>query len=212
MKVKDKKQLILSSVAGILIITGYFNFQNVEKNNNLARLNEENIGDVQLVNSDSIVMENKIENIVQTNSNNIVNEIKKDNEKKDKENSDVKDLENEKNTNDYFVKTRLERDEMYSRMLESYSDIVNNNQISSEQKAIAIQEISNINNYKNGIMISENLIKNKGFEDVAILINNKTVSVIIKKEMLFDNDIVKIKNIIETKLGFSAENISISNM
>lgn len=211
MKVKDKKQLILSSVAGILIITGYFNFQNVEKNNSLAKVNEENIGDVQLVNSESLIMENKIENIIQTNSNNVVNEIKKDEDKKsDVEKENNKKIEN--NTNDYFVKTRLERDEMYSRMLESYSSIVNNNQISSEQKAIAIQEISNINNYKNGIMISENLIKNKGFEDVVILINNKTVSVIVKKEMLFDTDIVKIKNIIETKLGFSTENISISNM
>lgn len=211
MKVKDKKQLILSSVAGILIITGYFNFQNVEKNNSLAKVNEENIGDVQLVNSESLIMENKIENIIQTNSNNVVNEIKKDEDKKsDVEKENNKNMEN--NTNDYFVKTRLERDEMYSRMLESYSSIVNNNQISSEQKAIAIQEISNINNYKNGIMISENLIKNKGFEDVVILINNKTVSVIVKKEMLFDTDIVKIKNIIETKLGFSTENISISNM
>lgn len=211
MKVKDKKQLILSSVAGILIITGYFNFQNVEKNNSLAKINEENIGDVQLVNSESLIMENKIENIIQTNSNNVVNEIKKDEDKKyDVEKENNKNMEN--NTNDYFVKTRLERDEMYSRMLESYSSIVNNNQISSEQKAIAIQEISNINNYKNGIMISENLIKNKGFEDVVILINNKTVSVIVKKEMLFDTDIVKIKNIIETKLGFNTENISISNM
>lgn len=211
MKVKDKKQLILSSVAGILIITGYFNFQNVEKNNNLAKINEENIGDVQLVNSEALIMENKIENIIQTNSNTIINEVKKDEDKKiDKEKENNKEMEN--NTNDYFVKTRLERDEMYSRMLESYSSIVNNNQISSEQKAIAIQEISNINNYKNGIMISENLIKNKGFEDVVILINNKTVSVIVKKEMLFDTDIVKIKNIIETKLGFNAENISISNM
>ena len=147
MKVKDKKQLILSSVAGILIITGYFNFQNVEKNNSLAKINEENIGDVQLVNSESLIMENKIENIIQTNSNNVVNEIKKDEDKKsDVEKENNKNMEN--NTNDYFVKTRLERDEMYSRMLESYSSIVNNNQISSEQKAIAIQEISNINNYK----------------------------------------------------------------
>ena len=65
MKVKDKKQLILSSVAGILIITGYFNFQNVEKNNNLAKINEENIGDVQLVNSEALIMENEIENIME---------------------------------------------------------------------------------------------------------------------------------------------------
>ena len=97
-------------------------------------------------------------------------------------------------------------------MLESYEEIVNYDKISSEQKAVAIQEISNINNYKNGIMISENLIKNKGFEDVVILINNNTVSVVVKKDNLYETDIVKIQNIIETKLGFEAKNISISNL
>ena len=99
---------------------------------------------------------------------------------------------------------------MYSKMLESYEKIINNDQITSDQKAIAVQEIDNINKYKNGIMISENLIKNKGFNDVVILINNDSVSVVVKKDMLLETDIVKIQNIIETKLGFKIENISIS--
>ena len=115
------------------------------------------------------------------------------------------------NSDDYFETTRLERENMYSRMLESYGEIIDNDKISSDQKAIAIQEVSNINNYKNGIMISENLIKNKGFEDVVILINNNTVSVVVKKDILQNSDVVKIQNIIETKLGFSAKDISISN-
>ena len=46
-------------------------------------------------------------------------------------------------------------------MLESYQKILDNSSVSSEQKAIATQEISKINNQKNAIMIAENLIKIK---------------------------------------------------
>ena len=74
------------------------------------------------------------------------------------------------------------------------------------------RSIKDLCNYKNGIMISENLIKNKGFDDVVILINNNSVSIVVKKDNLYETDIVKIQNIIETKLGFEAKNISISNL
>lgn len=208
-KSENKKQIILSLVATILIVTGYFNFQNIENENNMAlideKINDENIGDVELVNSDKLIFENTVENVVIKEDIEIVEENENRNEK---ENEDVV-IEN---SDDYFVKTRFERDNMYSRMLESYEEIVNNDKISSEQKSIAIQEISNINNYKNGIMISENLIKNKGFDDVVILINNNSVSIVVKKDNLYETDIVKIQNIIETKLGFEAKNISISNL
>ena len=160
-------------------------------------------------------MENTVQNIVIQNEN-VIKEIESKKEEIEKENKKesekINEIGNNKDSDNYFVKTRLERDNMYSRMLESYEEIVNNDKISSEQKAVAIQEISNINNYKNGIMISENLIKNKGFEDVVILINNNTVSVVVKKDNLYETDIVKIQNIIETKLGFEAKNISISNL
>ena len=218
-KNENKKQLILSLVATILIVTGYFNFQNVENKNMQAKIedeiSDENIGDVELVNSEALIMENTVQNIVIQNEN-VIKEIESKKEEIEKENKKesekIEEIVNNKDSNNYFVKTRLERDNMYSRMLESYEEIVNNDKISSEQKAVAIQEISNINNYKNGIMISENLIKNKGFEDVVILINNNTVSVVVKKDNLYETDIVKIQNIIETKLGFEAKNISISNL
>lgn len=216
MNKENKKQLILSLVAVCLIVTGYFNFQSVENEKMLSQVNkvdeeDENIGDVELVSSNSI-----IENIVvneKENKEEIKNEISNNSENNNLNNIVQNEIIVEESIeNNYFEKTRLDRENMYSRMLESYNEIINNDKISSEQKAIAIQEVSNINNYKNGIMISENLIKNKGFDDVVILINNNTVSVVVKKEMLLDTDIVKIQNIIETKLGFDAKSISISNV
>lgn len=221
MKKQVRKQMILGVISAVFILTGYLNFQNITNEKLIASVNDdkndERLGDVELVSSNSLIFsENIIDNkVVSKNQNEVENKIENKVEEEnevEKENDDGNRVENI-NTNfsdDYFVKTRLDRENMYSKMLESYEKIINNDQITSDQKAIAVQEIDNINKYKNGIMISENLIKNKGFKDAVILINNNSVSVVVKKDMLVETDIVKIQNIIETKLGFKIENISIS--
>lgn len=221
MKKQVRKQMILGVISAVFILTGYLNFQNITNEKLIASVNDdkndERLGDVELVSSNSLILsENIIDNkVVSKNQNEVENKIENKVEEEnevEKENDDGNIVENI-NTNfsdDYFVKTRLDRENMYSKMLESYEKIINNDQITSDQKAIAVQEIDNINKYKNGIMISENLIKNKGFKDAVILINNNSVSVVVKKDMLVETDIVKIQNIIETKLGFKIENISIS--
>ena len=221
MKKQVRKQMILGVISAVFILTGYLNFQNITNEKLIASVNDdkndERLGDVELVSSNSLILsENIIDNkVVNKNQNEVENEIENKEEEEneiEKENDDGNIVENI-NTNlyeDYFVKTRLDRENMYSKMIESYEKIINNDQITSDQKAIAVQEIDNINKYKNGIMISENLIKNKGFKDAVILINNNSVSVVVKKDMLLETDIVKIQNIIETKLGFKIENISIS--
>lgn len=114
------------------------------------------------------------------------------------------------NQDDYFSSTRLERDTMYSQMLETYQKMVDSTEITNDQKAIAIQEINRITNQKNAIMIAENLIKNKNFEDVAILVSNNNASVIVKSGNLSTDQIAQIQNIVCRELEIKPENINIS--
>jgi len=111
---------------------------------------------------------------------------------------------------EYFSATRLERENMYSQMLETYQKMVDSTEITNEQKAIAIQEINNITNTKNAIMIAENLIKNKNFEDVVILVSNGNASVILKSSNLTPEQIAQIQNIVCRELNLKTENINIS--
>ena len=112
--------------------------------------------------------------------------------------------------NQYFVESRLERDKMYSQMLESYQNILSNNQISDAQKEISENEIKNINNTRNSIMITENLIKNKGFEDLVIFVNGDSINIIIKTKELSEEQIAQIQNIVSRELNGDIENIHIS--
>ena len=100
---------------------------------------------------------------------------------------------------------------MYSETLETYQKLIDSSQTPQEQKAVAAQEISNITNKKNSIMISENLIKNKGFENVVILENNGNISVIVKSSNLSQDEISKIQNIVQRELSVDISNINISN-
>lgn len=208
---KEKvKQLLLMTIALSLILVGYLNHSFDEVENETievsSNVNELNLGDVQLVNSepenfDSAIVSN--DDLEESVNNTII------------EDETINTNGNEENTTitqeNYFEESRIERDRMYSEMLETYQNLVNSSETPADQKAIAVQEISNITNMKNGIMISENLIKNKGFEDVVILVNNEIVSVVVKSYTLNQEQISKIQNIVERELSVDVQNINISN-
>ena len=199
MKVKKNikenfKQIALTMFAIMLIGVGYINFSmQTENQRKLAVENKANIGDVELVNSS---------NVEDTTSevNAPIGEIQE--EVIEEEIDEV---------SEYFNNSKLERDKMYSQMIETYQKITDNNTISSEQKSIAINEISKITNLKNSIMIAENLIKNKGFEDVLILVNENSTSVIVKIDSLTSENVAQIQNIISRELGIEVSKINISN-
>ena len=60
-------------------------------------------------------------------------------------------------------------------------------------------------------MIAENLIKNKGFKDVVIFVNNDSISVVVRAEKLQESDIAQIQSIVKRELNAKVENIHISN-
>ena len=206
------KQILLTFIAISLIIVGYLNYNldTGEKNKDIevsAETNDINIGDVQLVNAkpqEDIVSNDELG--FQDTEKSVSND-----EANSADNIEDTTIEKSSNIDNYFEETKLERDRMYSEMIETYQKLVNSEQTPTDQKAIAAQEITNITNQKNGIMISENLIKNKGFDNVVILVNNETVSVIVKSPSLNKEQISKIQNIIQRELKTEISKINISN-
>lgn len=240
MKVIKKNQIVVFVVALMLIVAGYLNFSGDSTINNLIPTStladsEEmaSIGDAKLVSANIVeknneksesngneeILEDNIEqtNNVQSNINNIENNANTtpttgetiETEENIATNSAT--AENNYGSDNYFTQSRLDRDTMYSQTLDTYQKIINNENISEDQKSIAQEEISKINKEKNSIMIAENLIKVKGFEDLIIFVNGENVSIIVKADKLEEKDIAQIQNIITRELGASVENINISN-
>ena len=191
------KQITLIACGVILFGVGFANYEpSIEETSQIAVVNTvnttERLGDVELVSSNAIV-ENE----------NLVGSAIVENE--------TTEVVTEKVDDEYFSKTKLERDEMYSKMLESYQKILDNKELPETQKSIAVQEIDKINSAQNSIMISENLILNKGFEDVVILVNDNAVNVVVKIPFLSNEDIGKIQNIIEREFNVSLDKVNISS-
>ena len=211
MKVLKRNQIIVLVIALMLVSAGYLNYTaNTQTNTTIPTSVEEGIeyagiGDAKLVSSNGIVNTNTQEAIVENNSISI------------EENAIVENIAEEtKNTNatttdEYFSSSKLNRESMYSQMIESYQKILENDSISSDQKAIAQTEIKNINDTKNRIMICENLIKTKGIKDVVMFVNDKSISVVIKSESLQEEQIAQIQNIIAREMQTEISNIHISN-
>ena len=192
----NRNQIVLFVVALMLITAGYLNYsmQATEVSSNIISENEvAGIGDAKLVSGNNLIT-NEID------SNVIIKET----------NAEVNEQENE-DEDDYFASSRLGRNTMYSQMIESYQNLLDNNNVGEEQKTVATQEITKINDIQNSIMICENLIKTKGIEDVVIFVNDKSISVIVKADKLENDTIAQIQNIIAREMDAEIENIHISN-
>ncbi len=212
MKLFKKNQVIIYVIALMLVAAGYLNYTANGNTNSIiptSGTEEEldkmaNIGDAQLVSSNDIVNE-----AVNNTTNNTEN-AKTENTSS---NTVAASSTTTKTTNnsDYFKTSKLERDTMYSQMIETYEKVLNSDNSLETQKQSATDEIKKINDTKNSIMICENLIQTKGFENSVVFVNGESVSVIIEASELSKEQVAQIQNIISREMNAKAENIHISN-
>lgn len=219
MKVLKKNQIIIFVIALMLVSAGYLNYTATHDTNtiptsgsdpNSVSIQYAGIGDAKLVSSNGVI-ENTISNEQKENQQ-VTNQISNENAQENtQENTTVttsgKDVTQ---SEQYFSSSRLGRDTMYSQMIESYQTILENESINADQKAIAQTEIKKINETKNAIMIAENLIKNKDFDDVVIFMNDQSINVIVKALDLTQDQIAQIQNIVTRELKADINNIHIS--
>ena len=205
-----KNQVIIYVIALMLVTAGYLNYTtNTSKQVSVETAMEResnddmqiaDIGDATLVSSNDV----KVENTTNT----------------EQANSDSNIVENENNVNttntmettadEYFTKSKLDRDNMYSQMIETYENILNSSNSSETQKQSATDEIKKINDTKNSIMICENLISTKGFKNSIVFVNGDSVSIIVGIESLKQEEVAQIQNIVSRELNVKIENIHIS--
>ena len=224
-----KNQVIIYVIALMLMTAGYLNYttntaeqvsaqtaMEMEANDDMQIAD---IGDATLVNSEAVNENEVTENTTVNENGNTsnTNEITTEETNKDiaqntntSENNTTSQTTSAVTTDEYFTKSKLERDTMYSQMIESYEKVLNSSNSLETQKQSATEEIKKINDIKNSIMICENLISTKGFTKNIIFVNGDSISVIIGVEQLQQEEVAQIQNIISRELHAEIENIHIS--
>ena len=210
MKILKRNQLIVLVISLMLVTAGYLNFTSTNQSQNNSAPNLASVGDATLVSSNTVEIENKEQNQVPESTDNKTDETVSEEPEISQETSTKTDTVKTVEEDTYFTTSKLERENMYSQMLETYQEIYNNTNSTPEQKNTAMQEIAKVNETKNAIMIAENLVKAKGFKDIVIFENSNSTSVIIKTDKLEPEQIAQIQNIISRELEVGAEQISIS--
>lgn len=186
-----KKEVIIGLLAVFLMVVGFISYK-PNQNNDYGKIADvqnysETLGEATLVSSNSVADENEV------TTENVVEELEEDTKP------------------DYFTESKLERNKIYSESIEVYENILENSNITADQKAIAQNEITNISNEKKTIQVAENLIKMKGFEDVVILKNSTGISVIVRSDVLLPEQVAQIQNIVEREFQTDSKNINITN-
>lgn len=196
-KFKTGTAAMIYVLALMLVGLGYWNYVSTESNNiqtvaetQTENSEDENLGDAQFVSSNDVTLETKSTQSTETST-------------------EIVKTESTNKSNDYYEESKLQRDTMYSQTLETYKEMLNNSNVSEEQKAIITQEITNVNKEKNAIMVCENLITTKGFSNCVIFVNTDSVSVVVEDDNLKSEEIAQIQNIISREMNAKVENIHI---
>lgn len=235
-----RKEFLIYAIALMLVAAGYFNYLNfdleaIKTSTSIENKDVNTILDSEQIveeseNSDNTINYEKIEqqnneineNVTEGESytKNLVEVSTNETKEKEENKTNIGDavlvssddtVDNMADIKDYFATTKLQRNKMYAEMIKKYEDLVNNSNLSEVQKSIATEEIKKINNNKNAIMICENLILSKDFEECVILVNDQSVNIIVHVEGGLDTERVsQIQNIISRELSTEIDNIHIS--
>lgn len=111
--------------------------------------------------------------------------------------------------NSFFVDFRMKRERDNASQIEVLEAIVENPQSSSEVRTEAQEELLVIS--KNIALESkiENLLKAKEYTEAVAVVQNNTVTIIIKANTLKESDVSKLGDLVISASGFTLEDISI---
>ena len=107
---------------------------------------------------------------------------------------------------------RLMKEQTRARNKETLLEIINNVNISEEQKQAAVDDMIAITDVAEKETAAEILLESKGFDDVVVSITDDTVDVVVNAQELTEAQRAQIEDIILRKTGVSPEAIVISTL
>jgi stage III sporulation protein AH len=109
----------------------------------------------------------------------------------------------------YFIEQRLSRDKLRAGLIDRLNEIVNNENTNDGVRTEAQKKIMNIGDISEKELTIEGLIKAKGFEEVLVFLTDENAKVVVLKDELSEQDVVKILDIIMAETDLDTSNIKI---
>lgn len=110
---------------------------------------------------------------------------------------------------DFFSRARLERESGRSKSIETFNEIINNENTDVTSKESAQRGILEMADNTETETAIENLIKARGFEDAVCYINNSQANVVVKAESLDEMQVGVITEIVTEQTSIPPEKIKV---
>ncbi|NBJ91691.1 SpoIIIAH-like family protein [Parablautia muri] len=107
---------------------------------------------------------------------------------------------------------RLMKEQTRAKNKETLLEIINNVNISEEQKQAAVDDMIALTDVAEKETAAEILLESKGFDDVVVSITEDTVDVVVNAQELTEAQRAQIEDIIIRKTGVAPESIVISTL
>ena len=112
-------------------------------------------------------------------------------------------------TGNFFVTYRTDRQSTRDQEIAYYDAIIASATSSQDAKQTAEQKKAELVSTMEMELVTEGLIKAKGFEDVIVTNSNSCVNVIVKSAELKSNEVAQIVSIVQSQANVALENIKI---
>lgn len=211
-----KKPAIMLVLIVLLVITGYINhsltqqalqkastdYQRHEEMEMARALEDDDRGLVEAISESG---EEEIE-ILDTTNGDVDNITKEVHNTIDQA---IGEEENLKSKN-YFIEQRLARDKLRAGLVDRLNEIVDNDNTNDEIRMDAQKKIMRIGDISETELTIEGLIKAKGFEEALAFLAEDKIKVVVFKDELLEQDIVKILDIVMDETNLDASSIKIT--
>lgn len=127
------------------------------------------------------------------------------------EESDTSEVSVKVSDSNYFVEAQSIINMDRNKILSMLTDIIEDREVGAESKSMAVEQKLKIIEYMNQEQIIVNLLDNKGFESVLILITDNSVNVTVGASSLNKSDIAKILDVVMRETSRPIEQIVIQN-
>lgn len=115
-------------------------------------------------------------------------------------------------TGSFAAQARLSREQVRAKSKETLLEIINNENVTEEQKQDAINDMTALTENAEKEAAAELLLESKGFADAVVSITDGTVDVVVSQSELTDAQRAQIEDIVKRKTEISGENIVITTM
>lgn len=110
---------------------------------------------------------------------------------------------------DFFVEYRLERERTRGQRVEWLREVINNANSTVETRQKAQEHLMTISRSMEKEVELENLIRAKGFKDAAILVDDRSVTVIVAATNLSNEEAIRMTDLVSRGTGVEAQNVVI---